>query len=118
MSPKRGDDVAPPTVSDEWKIRYAKTEAIKGWQKLTNTAGNNLRTAWDILRTRPGQGVSNRHHQLKGGLATGSVQAKDDLPRWQIEVTGAGRVWYLIDAEARTVWLEAASVGHPKLTEG
>lgn len=39
------------------------------------------------------------------------------LERWQYEVTGAGRVWYLVDDERRTVWISYAGVGHPKATE-
>jgi hypothetical protein len=33
------------------------------------------------------------------------------------EVTGAGRIWFLIEDESRTVWLKDVSVGHPKTTE-
>ncbi|WP_281283299.1 hypothetical protein [Trebonia kvetii] len=39
------------------------------------------------------------------------------LERWQIEVTGAGRVWYLVDHDNRTVWIDHAGPGHPKATE-
>jgi hypothetical protein len=35
----------------------------------------------------------------------------------QHEVTGAGRLWYCIDGEHRTVWLTDAVTGHPKATE-
>lgn len=35
----------------------------------------------------------------------------------QLEVTGAGRVWYAIDDERRTVVLTLANVGHPKSTD-
>jgi hypothetical protein len=39
------------------------------------------------------------------------------MDRWQIEVTGSARVWYLIDDDHRTVWLVHAGPGHPKATE-
>jgi len=39
------------------------------------------------------------------------------MEQWQYEVTGAGRLWYCIDDEQRTVWLIDATVGHPKATE-
>jgi hypothetical protein len=38
------------------------------------------------------------------------------MDRWQIEVTGAGRVWYLVDREKATVWIDYAGPGHPKAT--
>jgi len=39
------------------------------------------------------------------------------MPCWQIEVTGGGRIWYLLDTEKRTVWVTFASTAHPKATE-
>jgi hypothetical protein len=39
------------------------------------------------------------------------------LDRWQIEVTGAGRIWYLVDAERTTIWIDEARAGHPQATE-
>jgi hypothetical protein len=49
-------------------------------------------------------------------LATEAVKGRV-LDRWQIEVTGAGRIWYLVDEENRTVWIDFAGTGHPKATE-
>jgi len=53
---------------------------------------------------------------LKGRLGRRSVGGRD-LEQWQLEVTGAGRLWYVIDDERRTVILTMATVGHPKATE-
>jgi len=53
---------------------------------------------------------------LKGDLASVTHKGKV-LPQWQYEVTGAGRIWYLVDEATRTLWLVAATSGHPKLTE-
>ncbi|MDQ0847638.1 hypothetical protein [Streptomyces sp. V1I6] len=39
------------------------------------------------------------------------------MDRWQIEVTTGGRIWYLLDTERRTVWIDQASTGHPKATD-
>lgn len=39
------------------------------------------------------------------------------MEQWQYEVTGAGRIWYLVDVGKRTLWLRHASPGHPKATE-
>ncbi|MEU6645951.1 hypothetical protein ABZ863_25850 [Saccharomonospora sp. NPDC046836] len=72
MSPKRGDEVAPPVVGDEWEIKYAKSDAVQGWKELSNTARGNARKEWEIMRSRPGRQPTARHHQLKGTLSAGT----------------------------------------------
>ena len=116
MSPKKNDPVAAPAVNGEWRIRFGNNDAAKGWQELENRAANNLRRAWDAMRTDPGPVVqTSRHEQLKGRYSTGAYGGRV-LPRWQIEVTGGDRVWYLLDVEQRTVWVDYAGA-HPKATE-
>jgi hypothetical protein len=39
------------------------------------------------------------------------------LDHWQIEVTSGGRIWYLVDPDKATVWIDYAGPGHPKATE-
>ncbi|MGW5703822.1 hypothetical protein [Amycolatopsis japonica] len=68
------------------------------------------------MRLKPGADSSERHHQLKGTLSTGNASGRA-LPQWQIEVTGGGRIWYLLDEEKHTVWVTYASLRHPKETE-
>ncbi|MGI6876085.1 hypothetical protein [Amycolatopsis sp. 3B14] len=119
MSPKRGDPVAPPAIGGEWEIRFGTTEAVKGRHELEAAARGNLRKAWETMRTDPGPGPgkpTSRHHQLKGVLAHGTHQGRS-LPRWQLEVTGAARVWYLLDEPRRTVWVQHAGVGHSEQTD-
>jgi hypothetical protein len=119
VSPKRGDTVAPPRVDGEWDVRFASSEAIEGWQDLEAEAPENLRVAWDTMRTDPGPGPGKptpRHSRLKGSLATGCCGGRE-LPQWQIEVTGGGHIWYLLDTAAHTVWVKAAGTGHPKQTD-
>ncbi|MBP2339800.1 hypothetical protein JOF41_005978 [Saccharothrix coeruleofusca] len=91
MSPKKGDSVAPPAIGSEWRVRYCTNQAIKAGKP-----------------TKP-------HHQLKGSLAYGTHNGQV-LPCWQIEVTGGDRIWYLLDADRRTVWVQYAGP-HPKATE-
>jgi hypothetical protein len=50
-----------------------------------------------------------------GRLATGEMRGRA-LDHWQIEVTGGGRIWYLVDRESSTVWIDYAGPGHPKAT--
>lgn len=94
MSPKRGDQVPQPTQGAEWELRFDTTPAAKCWQDLESAAAGNLRKAWDTMRHSPDRSTDpQRHTRLKGGLAT--VTRKGiDLPQWQIEVIGGGRIWY------------------------
>jgi hypothetical protein len=68
------------------------------------------------MRTEPSpQRPTARHHRLKGELAIGTYRGST-LPQWQIEVTGARRIWYLVDADRRTVFVMYASPRHPRET--
>ena len=118
MSPKRGDRVAPPADPTHRRdLRFATTEAVKGWDALCQQAPANTLTAWAELRTRPDvPAPTSRHHQLKGSLAT-AAHGGTTMEQWQYEVTAGGRLWYLVDIARRTLWMKAASTGHPKGTE-
>lgn len=117
MSPKRGDDVAPPPIDGEWRIRYANTATVSGWSDLCSKVPQNTRKAFETIRSDPKPPQSaDRHHRLKGSLAFimhGGVR----MDHWQYEVTGGGRIWYYIDDAKRTVWLDYAGLGHPKATD-
>lgn len=116
MSPKRGDRVAQPPGPGEWEIRFHTNEAAKGWEELCHQALGNTRTAWTTMRLDPTpRAESPRHQRLKYELATGTKDGRV-LDHWQIEVTGAGRVWYLVDHEKATIWIDYAGPGHPKAT--
>lgn len=117
MTPKRGDRAAPPPVEDEYDLRFANTAAANGWEELARTAGANLRRAYDQIRATPRDtGHPARQHRLKGALGSASFKGQD-LERWQYEVTGGGRVWYLVDDSLRTAWITYAGTGHPKATD-
>jgi len=53
---------------------------------------------------------------LKRELAAVTFRGRR-LDQWQYEVTGAGRIWYLVDEEGRTCWITFASPGHPGATD-
>lgn len=117
MSPKRGDRAAPPAGPGEWEVRFGTNDAAKGWDELCRQAAGNTRRCWELMRAEPAPTPqSSRHHQLKGSLALGMHHGRS-LPCWQIEVTGGGRIWYLIDADYRTVWITYAGVAHPRATD-
>jgi hypothetical protein len=115
--PKRGDRVAPPPGPSEWDVRFGDAAAVNGWELLAGQAPGPTRTAWMNLRSEP-RARSERQHPLKGALGTRSVGGRVlDRPQWQLEVTGAGRIWYAIDDQRRTVIPTMACVGHPKAAE-
>lgn len=117
MSPKRGDRAAPPAVGSEFELRFASTESCNGWEQLAKQAPANLRRAFEAIRSNPrSTGSPERHHRLKGTLASESWKGVT-MERWQYEVTGGGRIWYLIDDTRRTAWITYAGTGHPKATE-
>nr|WP_243876050.1 hypothetical protein [Streptomyces sp. 846.5] len=69
------------------------------------------------MRTNPGPTVQTpRHSRLKYKLADGTYKGRS-CPQWQIEVTGGGRIWYLLDVDRKTCWINYAGVGHPKATD-
>jgi hypothetical protein len=117
LSPKREDRVAPPPAEHEYDLKFTDSATIKGWEDLERQARANLCRAWEALRTEPRSRANpTRQHRLKGELGTGTYKGTV-CERWQYEVTGGGRLWYLIDDDSRTVWLVYAGTGHPKLTD-
>ncbi|MBA3489067.1 MAG: hypothetical protein H0T78_05885 [Longispora sp.] len=117
MTPKRGERVAPPAVSGEYTLRFANTDAVKGWEELCRQAPTNTRAAYEALRSDPTPHPAHeRHHRLKFDLKWGKHDGKV-LEQWQHEVTGGGRIWYLVDPDTHTVWLTYVGTGHPKATD-
>lgn len=117
MSPKRGDRAAPPPIDDEYDIRFANSEAAEGWENLARQVPGNLRRAYEAIRADPRSGGNpDRQHRLKGSLGTARWKG-EALERWQYEVTGGGRIWYLVDHAKRTAWVTYAGTGHPKATD-
>jgi hypothetical protein len=116
VSPKRLGRVAPPSVNDEWHVRFGTTEAAKGWDDLCAHAAVKTREAFELMRSNPRPPRDQSHYQLKGSLAFRSYGGKQ-LEQWQIKVGGSARIWYLPDDEVWTVWVVLASAKHPKETE-
>ncbi|MFD0225405.1 hypothetical protein ACWGPD_24720 [Streptomyces hirsutus] len=97
MSAGRGDRAAPPAPDGHWEVRFAD--------------------AASAMRTAPGPATETpRHHRLKGGLAHGTHRGQT-CEQWQIEVTGGGRIWYLLDTARDTCWITFAGTGHPRATD-
>lgn len=117
MSLKRGDDVPPPPVGDEWRLRFATNEAAKGWSDLCAEAAGNTRRCYEALRSDPlSMRDPDRQHRLRGRLDAITLGGTE-YPQWEYEVTSGGRVRYLVDRSRRTVHLGYASTRHPKDTD-
>ncbi len=109
--------MAPPSAPGEWQLRFAETAAAVGWEALCQQAPGPTRTAYDILLVRPHSPANpGRQHRLRGELGSRRIGGRA-LEQWQLEVTGAGRVWYAIDRAARRVWVTRATAGHPSETD-
>lgn len=116
MSPKRLDRVAPPSLADEWHVRFGTNEAAKGWDELCTRATAKTREAFEMMRSNPRPPQDDAHYQLRGSLATRSHGGRV-LEQWQVKVGGSARIWYLPDDSTHTVWVIEASVAHPRQTE-
>jgi mRNA-degrading endonuclease RelE of RelBE toxin-antitoxin system len=115
MSPKRLDRVAPPPTGDEWDLRFGTTEAAKGWQDLCSRARNSCREAFELMRSNPRPSEDTTHYRLRGDLSARQFSGRQ-LEQWQIKIGSSGRIWYLPDDDAHTVWVVYASAAHPKET--
>jgi hypothetical protein len=113
----RGSRVPAPPIGGEWDLRFATKKAATNWEQLCNTAAGNCAAMHAQLRSDPRQASNpSRHHRLRGELATGK-HGGHDFEQWQYEITGAGRVWFLIDDATHKVWLTLVEPGHPSKTD-
>jgi hypothetical protein len=116
VSPKRLDRVAPPSVGEEWDLRFGTSEAAKGWDDLCTHARSRTRAAFELIRVNPRPPEDEEHYRLRGGLGA-RVWRGRALEQWQVKVSSGGRIWYLPDDEEHPVWVVYASAAHPKATE-
>jgi hypothetical protein len=113
----RGSRVPAPPIDGEWDLRFANKKAAINWEQLCNAAAGNCAAMHAQLRSDPRQAKNpGRHHRLRGELASGKHGGRD-LEQWQYEITGAGRVWFLIDDANHKVWLTLVESGHPSRTD-
>lgn len=115
MAGKRGELVPRPPKKMEYEIRFATTNARKGWQDLAATIRNPLAEAWDFL-TRTPLAKTPSNYPLRGAL--GTITRGDKVhERWQHKPTikGTARIWFFVDD--RTVYLEQVHTSHPNETK-
>lgn len=117
MSPRRGDRVTVPPPVGQWDVRFATGDAATGWEEPGRHALATTRRCLETLQAQPRSTANpDRQHRLRGDLATHRHNGRD-LEQWEYDATGGGPVRYLIDDQARTVWLVYASLRHPKDTD-
>lgn len=116
MAPARkGDPVARPPKKNEFELRFATSNAAKGWRDLVATSRNVMADAWDFLTRTPLQ-TTPTNYRLKGEL--GIIQrGGKSFDRWQHKPTlkGSARIWFFVDG--RTVYLEQVHTNHPNQTK-
>ncbi|MFC9769578.1 hypothetical protein [Rhodococcus jostii] len=49
VRPKRGERVAPPAAGELWELRFATTDAVKGWDELCRQAPANTLVAYEEM---------------------------------------------------------------------
>ena len=115
MAAKRGELVPRPPKKTEYTIRFATSNASKGWQDLVASIRSPLADAWDFL-TRTPQLRTPTNYPLRGELATVDHGGKTH-ERWQHKPTqqGDARIWFYVDE--RTVYLEQVHTHHPNETK-
>jgi hypothetical protein len=115
---KRGSKVERPIARGEWTPKFDNNAAAKAWRDLVNQREKSaLARFWNIVVADPRAGPNPaRHHRLKGELAT-VTRGGRRLEQWQHEISGGGRIWFLIDDASKTVWVNIVSPGHPSKTD-
>nr|WP_136473250.1 hypothetical protein [Rhodococcus qingshengii]THJ65714.1 hypothetical protein EU244_28925 [Rhodococcus qingshengii] len=112
---KKGELVPRPPKKIEYEIRFATSDARKGWRDLVATIRNPMTDVWDFL-TRTPLDTTPTNYRLKGEL--GTIERGGTIhERWQHKPTakGTARIWYFVDAH--TVHLEQVHTNHPNETK-
>lgn len=111
---KKGELVPRPPRRVEYDVRFATSEAQKGWRDLVATIRNAMTESWDFL-TRTPLDTTSTNYRLKGELATIS-RGGTRHERWQHKPTakGTARIWHFV--HERTVYLEQVHTSHPNET--
>ena len=108
----RGDSVLRP---NPWNFVFLNRKVAVGWRNLLTQVPSSTDRAWVAITSNPLR-TDDRQHQLSGSVAQVRYAGRF-LPQWQYEITGGGRVWYLVDEERRTLVMTYAGIGHPKATD-
>ena len=114
-----------PTRPGTWTVVGRSRKVSEKWDEFSNQAAGECQRVFDQLATNPLYEDGDRQQRLVG--EAGRVTFKGvQYERRQIDVTGSGRVWYLVDPTPHgsgqkrrlgKVIIDAVIPGHPKETE-
>ena len=106
---------ATPRFAEPAEIRFATSDAQKGWRDLVATMRGPTTETWDFL-TRTPLATTPTNYRLKGELATIRREGTTH-ERWQHKPTakGSARIWFYV--HRRTVFLEQVHTSHPNETK-
>lgn len=91
---KKGELVPRPPKKTEYEIRFATTNARRGWQDLVATIRNPMTETWDFL-TRTPLSTTPINYPLRGKL--GAIQRGGvSYERWQHKPTAKGHRAHLV----------------------
>ncbi|MFE4195911.1 hypothetical protein ACFRJ9_08595 [Paenarthrobacter sp. NPDC056912] len=115
MKKEKGEKVERPTKRGEYELRFASTQAQRGWMNLNATIRNPLADAWDFLTRTPEQ-ITPSNYRLRGELGLVNRDGATH-ERWQHKPTlkGDARIWFYV--EGRVVFLEQVHTSHPNETK-
>jgi hypothetical protein len=116
---RKGPTSATPRKDTQaWEIKPVSARAQKQWEEVKSQVPELLEKVRERLTTRPLDRSDNprRTGPLKPPLDVKWI-AGTQLPMWQHEVTGGGRVWYCTDKDSHIVWIVKITLSHPKETD-
>lgn len=104
-----------PTKKSEYLLRFASTQARKGWHDLVATIRGPLADSWDFLTKTPLEQTPT-NYPLQASLATVTRNGRT-YQRWQHKPTrkGGARIWFYVDDQV--VYLEQVHTTHPNETK-
>ncbi|SJM47982.1 hypothetical protein [Gulosibacter sp. 10] len=104
-----------PLKNAEYEIRFASTQARRGWTDLQATMRNALVDSWDFLTRSPLE-TTPTNYRLKDVLGT-VMRGGESHERWQHKPTrqGDARIWFYV--VGRVVYLEQVHTHHPNATK-
>lgn len=111
----KSERVHRPVKKSEYEIRFATTQAQKGWMNLTATVCGPLADTWDFLTRNPYE-VTPTNYRLKGELSS-ITRGGSTFDRWQHKPTrqGDARIWFYVDGQS--VYLVDVHTHHPNQTK-
>ena len=102
--PKRKKRVEPPPAPPGWDLRYATSNATKGWEDVCSAAPNNARTSWERITPpiRDSETTASTLSRVRSVLARSTPGATPPLSRPR---------GYSTDAEPGLVGKDCQQVG-------